>query len=151
MSNDGSISILLTDEDLGAAQELARTTGVDLQILPKPQIIDPFTAVLIAGGVLLVGKFVVDLIDRLRGGVVIELRPNAPPLVRRDRAIPYGWAMVVAADGKSVKIETHDAPKDAAERLLGEIISGALKTSQDIAKAAKEALGAGKVQEPTAV
>lgn len=148
MPDDRSISILLIDEDLGTAQELARTMRVDLQILPKAQMIDPFTAILIGGGILLTGKFVVDLIDRLRGGVVIDLRPAAHYLVRRDRSLPYGWVVVEAPDGQSVKIETRDAPKDAAERLLSTIINGTLKTAQDVAKNAKEVLGEDKVQSP---
>jgi len=150
MANTRSIRILLNDEDLGAAQEVARTTGIDLQILPKPQVVEPFTAILVAGGVVLTVKFVADLIDRFRGGVVVDMRPDAEYFARRDRSLPYGWAVIIAADGKTVKIETRDAPVDAAERLLKAIVDGTLKTSQEIAKAAKDALGAGKVQESPA-
>lgn len=150
MANTRSISILLNDEDLGAAQELARTAGVDLQILPKPQVVEPVTAILVGGGIVLTVKFVADLIDRFRGGVVVDLRPDAQYFVRRDRSVPYGWAVIVAADGKSVRIETRDAPVDAGERLLKAIIDGTLKTSEEIAKAAKDSYGAGKVQESPA-
>ena len=53
--------------------------------------------------------------------------------------------VVLAADGK-VTIETKDVPKDAAERLLGEIINGAYKTVQEIAKAAGETENVGDVK-----
>jgi hypothetical protein len=150
MANTRSISILLNDDDLGTAQELARTGEIDLQILPKPQIVEPFTLIVVGGALVLTFKFMVDLIERLRGGLVIDLRLDARYLVRRDREVPAGWVVVVATDGRSVKIETHDAPKDTAERLLSQIIDGSMKTSQEIAKAAKEMLGPEKVQDPAA-
>jgi hypothetical protein len=102
--------------------------------------------VLVAGGALLVGKFVVDLIDRLRGGVVIDLRPDATNFVSRNRDVPYGWAVVRAAGG-TVSINVHDAPKDASERLLGMIIDGVIKSAGEVAEEAVKSLGADKVEQ----
>jgi hypothetical protein len=150
MSEDKSIRIGLYDEDFAAAQELAQSGRVELQIEPKAEILDPLTYILIGAGVVAAVKFTFDLMDQIKGGVVIDLQPSAKSVVRRDRATPYGWVVVMAADGKSVKIETHDAPRDAAERLLEDIIKGVFKNSGDIARAAKDALGAAKVEEPAA-
>jgi hypothetical protein len=150
MSDDKSIRIGLYEEDLAAAQELARSGRVELQIEPQAEILDPLTYILIGAGLVAAVKFTIDLVERIKGGVVIDLQPSAKSVIRRDRAIPYGWAVVMAADGKSVKIETHDAPKDAAERLLEDIINGVFKNSDGIAKAAKDALGAAKVEAPAA-
>jgi len=150
MNQEKSVRILLEKEELGPAQQLARATPLNLQIEGTPQILDPFTAILVAGGVIAISKFVVDLIDKMRGGVTIDLTPTATYFVRRERAVPYGWAIIKAADGKSVSIETHDAPKDASERLLHDIIDGVLKNSGDIAKAATAALGASKVRQQDA-
>ena len=142
-----SVLIALDERDLGSAQDLARSLKVDLQIQPGAQFLDPLTAILVAGGALLVATFVVELIDKARGGMIIDLDPDAEHLARRDRSVPAGWVVIVDADGKSVKIETHDAPKGVSERLLERIIDGTFKTATDIAKAATEALGVGKVQE----
>lgn len=147
MNENTEIRIVLEEDELGYAQAAARKWKVDLEIVAEPQVIEPVTAILVAGGALLVGKFVVDLIDRLRGGVLIDLRPDAKDFIKRRRGVPYGWALIRSADGKEVKIETHDAPKDAAERLLGQIIEGVLKSATEIAKVAREALGDDKVQE----
>lgn len=45
-------------------------------------------------------------------------------------------------------MEIKDAPKLATERLIESIISGVLKSASDVAEAAKEAVGADKVEEP---
>ena len=124
----------------------AATNRVDITVVSEPEIIEPITALLVAGGVFTAAKFIVDLIDRLRGGLLIDLRPGARSLVARDRAVPFGWAVVVARDGR-VKLETHDAPKDAAERLISQLISGVVTSAKDIAKAAKQELGDGKVED----
>jgi hypothetical protein len=145
MAEEKSIRIVLEPEELQQAEEAARTARVDLQTEPSPEIIPVVAVVLVAGGALLVGKFVVDLIDRLRGGVVIDLRPDAKDFIRRNREVPYGWAVVRAADG-SVSINVHDAPKDASERLLGMIIDGVIKSAADVAKEAAKALGGDKVR-----
>ena len=136
----------LDGEELRDALQIASNKDIDLQVEPQPEIVEPVTAILIGGGVLLAAKFIVDLIEKLKGGVLIDLRPGALSLVRRDRAIPFGWATVIAVDG-SVKIEIHDAPKDSTERLLGEIISGSLKTAKEVASAAAKAVGLAKVRE----
>jgi hypothetical protein len=142
-----TIKLLMDEKDVGEAQALARAARVDLQVVSEPHLIDPITAVVIGGGALLVFKVAVDLIDKMRGGVFIDLQPRANYLIRRDRQVPAGWVIVLAVDGKSVKIETRDAPKDISERLLTEIVNGTLKTAGDVAKEATKALGAGKVEE----
>jgi hypothetical protein len=141
------IRILFDNEqDLANAQQVALQSRVDFQVQPKPQIVDPFTAVLIGGAALLIGKFVVDLMDKIKGGVLIDLRPDAKALLTRTKEIPYGWVTVIAPDS-TVKIEVRDAPKDASERLLSQIIGGALKTAKEVVTAAVKELGKDKVSE----
>jgi hypothetical protein len=103
----------------------------------EPQF-EPVTAILISGGVLALGKFALDWWDRLRGGLVIDLRPGAEDNLYRDRDVPVGFVVTFLADGK-VTIDTKDLPKDAAERLLGQIISGAFGTVKAAAGAATDA------------
>jgi hypothetical protein len=116
---------------------------------PKAQALDPLSAVLIAGGVLAIAKFVIDIIDRLKGGVIIDQTQPGPVIVKRDGNVPYGWAVVIAKGG-AVSIEVRDAPKDAAERLLSQIIEGVFENAAEVAKAAGEALGADRVKETAA-
>jgi len=149
MSEERSIRVLLDPEELEQAQAAARTARVDLQTEPRPEILPAIAIVLIAGGALAVGKFVVDLIDRLKGGVVIDLRPGAEHFVSRNRDVPYGWAVVRAADG-TVHIDVHDSPKDASERLLGMIVEGVIKSASEVAKEAAKALGSDKVKQDPA-
>lgn len=146
MSEETTIHILIDPEELADVEELAATAGIDLQVQPTPQALETLVVFAVTGGVLLVSQFLVDLFDRLRGGVVIDLRPSAQHLVRRDRDVPYGWALVCAIDG-TVSIQTHDAPENAAERLLGRIIDGVLQGVQNIAEAARQSLGSSHVRE----
>jgi len=140
MDQNTSIQIALSQEDLALVQESARAAKVNLEVQPKSQLVDPLSIILIAGGVVAVAKFTVDLFDRLHGGVVVDLRPTAKQLIRRDKSVPYGWAMVIASDGK-VEINVHDAPKDAMERWVSDIIQGVLKNAKDAGDAAKKAFG----------
>jgi hypothetical protein len=142
-----TLKMAVDKKGLAQAEALARKARLDLQVVAEPQLVDPITAVVIGGGAVLVFKLAVDLVDKLRGGVYIDLRPRAKYLIRRDRSVPVGWVVILAADGKSVKIETQDAPKDAAERLLTKIVEGTLSSAASIAKEAKKALGEGKVEE----
>jgi hypothetical protein len=145
MTQEKSIQIAIDQGDLEAFQTLARHHKVDLEVEPKPQILDPISIILIGGGVIAVTKFTVDLIDKYRGGIIVDLRPSAKRLVSRDKSVPAGWALVVAADGK-INIDVKDAPKDALERWVSEIIQGVLKNAKDVAAAAAKAFGDDKVK-----
>ena len=137
---------LLSEEQLGAAREAADTASLPFRIEPKTQVIDPISWIIIGGGALLAGKFVVDLCARLKGGVLIDLRADASKVVRRDKDIPAGWAIVLAVDG-TVEIEVHGAAEDSAERLLSKIIDGGFNTVKDVASEAVKELGPAKVKE----
>lgn len=108
--------------------------------------IEPVTAVLIAAGVLALARFILDWFNDRKGGTVVDLRPGREDQVYRDKDLNYGWILVISADGQKVEINVKDAPKTATERLLGSVISGALKSASDIAEEAKAALGAEKVK-----
>jgi hypothetical protein len=136
---------LLEEEELRAAFETAPTSGVNLQVQGKPQLLDPLSWILIGGAGAFLLKFLVDLLDRLKGGVIIDLREK-PLVIRRDRDLPFGWAAVITSDGR-VKIDVHDAPKDAEERLLEKFIEGAFDSAKDVASEARKLLGDGNVEE----
>lgn len=114
------------------------------------EMIEPVSAVLIAAGVAVVAKFVMEWWDKRRGGLVVDMRPDAKDQIYRDKDVPYGFALIFPADGGQVKIETHDMPKDAMQQLIEAVISGAFKTVTELAKAAREALPKASVTETPA-
>jgi len=66
--------------------------------------------------------------------------------VYRDRDVPWGYVVVFPADGGKVTVETKDAPKDATERLIGQVVSGVLGSADAVKAAVKELLGEGKAK-----
>jgi hypothetical protein len=135
------------EADLEVAQSFANERP-DIQVEatsgpPKGGIegqMEPVTAVLIAAGAAAVAKFVMDWWEKRRGGLVVNMRPEAKDQIYRDQDVPYGFVVIFPSDGGQVKIETRDMPKDAIQQLLEVVISGAYKTVLDLAKAAKDAL-----------
>jgi hypothetical protein len=154
-----NLRVRIDDEaDYAAAvKAVAATAGVEINVVTESGEVElslePITAVLVGAGVLAAGKFITDLIDRLRGGVVIDRRSDSIDTLYRDRSLPYGWVVIIPPDGGRVEIDVKDAAKDAQERLLSEVISGVLNTTPMVAAAAQDALGASGVKEshpPTA-
>jgi hypothetical protein len=143
MSEEKQIRIAVSSSDVEAIERAGRGGDVEVAIEPRPEFIDGFSAVLIAGAALLVAKFIRDQVEQLKGGVLIDLRKDSSAPAKRTKEVPYGW-VVVLTDDKPVEIEVRDAPKDAAERLLEKIVDGSLKTAADIIKGATKELGAGK-------
>src|SRR5215217_8221439 len=60
----------------------------------KPEF-DPITAILIGGGALALGRFVIGWMDRLRGGVIIDQRAGAEAEIRRSKDLPFGWVAIL--------------------------------------------------------
>jgi hypothetical protein len=139
-----------SEEDYVAAAESADATqGATLEAVTQPgeveEALAPIVAVLIGVGVLAAGKFTLDWMDRVRGGVVIDRRPTARDLIYRDRDLPYGWVVVLPPDTGKVEIEVKDAPRDMVERLVSDVIGGSLDTATTVVDAAKAVVGAEKI------
>ncbi len=144
--------------DLQVAQSLAdQTSELQLEATTdqpdgdiEPQV-EPITAIVIGAGVLAAVKFIADWWEKRRGGLVIDLRPNAKDQIRRNRELPYGYVLIFPPTGGKVNIETHDMPKDAAQQILEAVISGAYKTVEGIAETVQKLLPSAKVSvEPVA-
>jgi hypothetical protein len=101
---------------------------------------DPVTAILIGGGALAIGRFVIGWLERRQGGVIVDLRTGAEAEIRRSKDVPFGWILILPRDNGAVRIEVKDEPKDWVERILEKIIDGTLGTVRDIAASAKERL-----------
>lgn len=107
--------------------------------IPKPggQRLTPALVVLAMAGALTLTQFLMDLWEKLRGGIVIDVSGSSPE-VYRDPDVPVGYIVVIAKDG-SVKIETKDAPKNATQQLIESVISGVLNSAEQIAQVATAA------------
>ena len=141
------------DDDLAAAQSVAEQypdVKVEATSGPPGQgvqgQIEPISAILIGAGVAFIAKFVTDWWDKRRGGLVIDQRASAKDQIYRDNDVPYGYIVIFAADGGSVKVETKDMPKDAIHQLLESVISGAFTSATEIATAARETVEDAKVE-----
>lgn len=109
--------------------------------------VDPLTAALVVGGALVVGRFVVGVIDRWRGGVLID-RTQDPARVSRTRDLPQGYVVILAPEGTSIEVK--DEPKDAIERIAVAVLALPVTATVDAIKAAIAAAKAGGGQPQSA-
>lgn len=143
---EDEVELILSIEDREAAQELrsiANEAGVEASFLRAG---DPVTALALFGsGALLVGV-VGRWLERLQRsgkqswGQVIDLRPEAAQLVRRDEALEFGQIVVVVpVEGGlvEVRIETYQPDSDAVElaKLVFSTLAGGAARSMEIVAA----------------
>jgi hypothetical protein len=138
MNEEHTIQIaVVSDEDVDMAA-LGEAEGLERH---DDQVEEHFVvigAVLLIGAVMAAAKLVMRAIAVYRGGVQIEMN-QTPPVIRRNKALPDGTYVIVAADG-TVKIETHGEPEDSIERMTTAIlklpVSATVSTIQAAIKAA---------------
>lgn len=144
------------NEELTALEkEVDKVAGADTEVVTEPQepgevdgAIAPIIAVLVGGvAAAWVSTIVWEWINKLRGGLVVDLREDAVDNFYRDRDLEYGTIVTFPADGGKVTIEFHDAPKSAVHQLLETFIDGTLENVKDIVAAAKAAVGTDNVTE----
>jgi len=88
--------------DLDWAISVAAENGVLIEADIEDGLLDPGTlTVLLIGGSLAVST-VVYLLDKRRGGQVIDLRPHADPIMRRDRGLQFGLVSMITTDGQVI-------------------------------------------------
>ena len=74
-----------------------------------------------------------DWWERRKGGLVIDLRPDAKDLFYRDDALDYEQVVTLPADGGKVTVEVKDNP-DAATTWINKVIEGGFKSFTDLAR-----------------
>ena len=95
-----NVFVSLGTEDLEYAKSVATKHGVTIEADTEDGLLDPGTlTVLLMGGSLAVST-VVYLLDKRRGGQIIDLRPNADPIARRDKGLQFGLVTLIAPDGQ---------------------------------------------------
>lgn len=108
MADDGSYEVLILDEqDLDYLQKIAIEHDVTLTELPR-RALEPIATVSVAlAGAGFAVATVLHLMERRKGGQVIDLRPTATRLMYRSSDVLYGLVVLIALDG-TVTVEVHE-------------------------------------------
>jgi len=109
------------------------------------EIVEPVTFVIV-GSVLLTIAVVGSLVERWRGGLVVDLRDGAAAVLTRDSAVPAGY-IVVLEPGGGVRIDVRNQPQDALERLTTQLLSTVAEVPTGMMGAAAEIFGKEHVEE----
>ncbi|ADK68970.1 hypothetical protein [Gordonia sp. KTR9] len=130
--------------DLASVEELAAIEGVTIERVVTRGL-DPITGttLLLIGTTAAVGA-VVYMLERRKGGQVIDLRPGVTDLLYRDKSLMYGLVVIITADG-SVSVEVKE-PKGLLGQVVSELISATAEiagdiTTEAVAKKVSESLG----------
>lgn len=140
MTDEQSIQIREFEADeIGTALDAS-----DVEAESSLDNLDPLTATIIVGGGLALGKFLIRLVNEIRGGTVIDLT-QTPVDVRRDNDLNYLFFMVIAKDG-TVTVDGKDEPEEGLERMVESVLKLATSATVDTAKAAIEAATSDKAK-----
>jgi hypothetical protein len=127
--------------------ELVRTTaaghGVEVQVV-ETKGMDPLsTTTLVLVGVPLAVGTVTQLLDRLRGGQVIDLRPGAGKALYRTKDVVYGLIVIYAVDGQvSVEVKEPRGTFGEAVDVITKVLTGRGGAgAKDIAELVESTLG----------
>jgi hypothetical protein len=135
--------VVVEPEDLEYARELAATHGVEIQELDVRGIEPVLTVTLVLFGAALAVGTVVYLLDKTKGGQVIDLREGVQKKFYRTDDVTYGLVVIITPDGK-VTVEVRE-PRG----VFGQVIDALTKVTVDlgkasldvVAEAAKSAIG----------
>jgi hypothetical protein len=118
--------VVVDPEDLDYAREIAAEHGVEIEQMPIRGIepVSTITLVLL-GGSLAVGT-VVYLLDKAKGGQVIDLRQGVQRKFYRTDDVAYGLVVIIASDG-TVTVEVKE-PRG----LFGQVIDALTKVAVDL-------------------
>lgn len=126
--------------DLDEIRALAAAEGVDIQEVPSLQLEPITTITLILIGSALAVATVMSVIERRKGGQVIDLRLGAPKALYRDKNVAFGLVVILAEDG-GVAVEVKQ-PKEmfaqvveALTKLLAELAKTPIETVLDTVSA----------------
>lgn len=133
---DPAAIVVIEPGDLEYAREVAADNGVEIEDVSVHGF-EPVTTVTLAlyGGALAVGA-VLFLLDRRKGGQVIDLRDGIQQKFYRSDDIAFGLVVIIAADGK-IAVEVKE-PRG----MFGAVIESLTKASVDLGKAGLDAIAA---------
>jgi hypothetical protein len=123
--------------------EVAAHPGAELEIIDEGEGIAPLILIAIIGGAGFVGGMVTYIMDRRKGGQVIDLRESAEKREYRTKDVQFGFVVIYTADGK-VTVEVKE-PKGFFGQVIKDVIDAlagiATKSVEAVADTAKQAAG----------
>ena len=135
--------VVIEPDDLDEVRRIAEENGVKaLEV--EAFGIEPVTTItlLLVGSSLALGA-VLYVLDKRKGGQVMDLRKGAPKMLYRSKDLVYGLIAIVATDGK-VTVDVKE-PKgmfgevvDALTGMIADLGKGGI---EEIGKAVKSAIG----------
>jgi hypothetical protein len=108
MTSADSFEVVVVDtDDADDAIALGKEHGVSIERINVAGFEPVSTVALAITGAALAVSMVVYLLDRRKGGQVIDLRAGAPKTIYRTCDVTYGYVVIVAADG-TVRVEVRE-------------------------------------------
>lgn len=108
MDSDATQAVIEVEpSELEFLKATAAENGVSLEGVPQEGLEPITTATLILLGTALAVSTVVYLLDRRRGGQVIDLRPGAPQTFYRTADVEYGLVVLITSAG-DVNVEVKE-------------------------------------------
>ncbi|WP_153040144.1 hypothetical protein [Actinoplanes sp. TFC3] len=135
--------MIIDTDDVEFVQQLAVQYGVTVQKVDLHGLEPVLTTTLIIFGAVAAVSLFVALVDRHRGGQVIDLRPGTPKTMYRSRDVVYGLVVIYAMDGK-VTVQVREPEGmfgqvlESLTTLLGELAGANVS---DVAAAVTDKLG----------
>jgi hypothetical protein len=108
VSTTESFQIVVVDvDDVDHANMLGKDHDVTVARVPVAGFEPVSTVALSIAGSAFAVATVIYLLDRHKGGQVIDLRPGAPKAIYRTTDVSYGYVIIVAIDG-TVRVEVRE-------------------------------------------
>ena len=127
--------VIVEHEDIDEVRAWAAEHGVAVETV-ETRALEPVSAVtlLLLGSALAVSA-VAQLVDRSKGGQVIDLQPGSPRMVYRSRDVTYGLIVIIALDG-TVKVDVKE-PKG----MFGQVVDSITEVVAELGKSGIDAIG----------
>lgn len=144
------VEIELGTDDREEWEELRALAEEEKDIsVVEAENLEPFTTMILVGTIFTLAGVVLKWINgRGRGGLVVDLRPDVPDPIYRDKDMDFGQVIIICptTDGKDIKVsvETYDPDNDftkVGKAILEKLAEGATKSIESITDIVKEAIG----------
>jgi hypothetical protein len=118
--------------------EVRAEEGARIEIVSEGEGIEPITIIAVIGGAAFVGGMVDYIIEKRKGGHVIDLREGATKRESRSKDVEYGLVVVYAADGK-VRVLVKK-PKSYFHEVIDKVIDAVKDIATGTVEAASDAV-----------
>ncbi|MGD0706690.1 MAG: hypothetical protein ABSA02_43285 [Trebonia sp.] len=135
--------LAVDDSELEAVRNLAHKCGVRVEQLDASSLEPISTVTLLLFGTVAAISSVIQAVEHIRGGQVIDLRSETQKAIYRTKDLAYGTVVIITADGQlTVRITEPQKTIAKATARLPEIISAAGSSkSADLITAIRAGLG----------